>query len=69
MRKGASVYLSLLVRLWYVPTREGGRWEGEVEHVQSGRRWWFGDLESMVKFLSVPEGIVQSSSGIQDDSQ
>jgi len=53
-----SVYLSLLVRLWYTPTSKGGKWEGEVEHVQSGRRWRFTSLEALIAFLSTPESFV-----------
>ena len=46
-------YASFLVRLW----REGNTpkiavvCHGEVEHIQSGRRWTFGTLDETLSFL------------------
>ena len=46
--------MSFLVRMW----REGtelpelnGHWQGEVEHVQTGRRWAFDNLDELLGFL------------------
>ena len=50
-----TTYLSLLVRLWWRPAREGGDWAGEVEHVQSGCRLRFYSLQEMLDILSRPE--------------
>jgi hypothetical protein len=51
----AKVYISFLIRLW----REGEpelpegttEWQGEVEHIQSGRRWAFSALDELLGFL------------------
>ncbi len=50
-----TTYCSLLVRLWWKPNREGGDWTGEVEHVQTGKRWRFDSLQEMLDILSRPE--------------
>lgn len=47
-------YASFLVRLWRAPVLEGERarsWHGEVEHIQSGRRWTFDTLNEVLTFL------------------
>lgn len=47
-------YASFLVRLWRTPVLEGERtrpWHGEVEHIQSGRRWTFSTLDEVLTFL------------------
>jgi len=48
-------YASFLVRLWREddPQRPGrlGDWQGEVEHIQTGRRWAFAGLDELVGFL------------------
>jgi hypothetical protein len=59
-RKGLIVstpaeYVSFLIRLW----RERGpehpeevtEWQGEVEHIQSSRRWNFSTLDELLGFL------------------
>lgn len=61
MRGDKVVYLSFLVRVWYTPTPEGGVWMGEVEHIQSGRRWQFDNLHDMVNFLSHPESLLPNT--------
>ena len=51
----ATEYVSFLVRMWREedPERPGrfGDWQGEVEHIQSGRHWTFVRLEEMLDFL------------------
>ncbi len=27
------------------------KWQGEIEHIQIGKRWCFGDMEKMLAFL------------------
>ncbi len=55
-------YASFLIRvwreeplLWPLPLEGGGReafeWQGEVEHIQSGRCWTFGSLDEVLAFL------------------
>jgi hypothetical protein len=48
-------YISFLVRLWREPTLElpeqTAGWHGEVEHIQSGRRWTFSTLDATLSFL------------------
>lgn len=65
MRGDKVVYLSFLVRVWYTPTPEGGVWMGEVEHIQSGRRWQFNHLQDIGEFFSHPEKLFSQTS---DDS-
>jgi len=51
----ASAYVSFLIRMW----REGGEhaagaysgWRSQLEHIQSGRRWNFEDLDDLLHFL------------------
>jgi hypothetical protein len=44
-------YVSFLIRLWWEPTSEQPEqtagWQGEVEHIQSGRRWRFDGLDQL----------------------
>jgi hypothetical protein len=51
----ATEYVSFLVRMWHEedPERPGrfGEWQGEVEHIQSGRHWTFTGLEELLDFL------------------
>ena len=48
-------YLSFLVRLWREPVPGGPEvesgWRGEVEHIQSGRRWTLQSLEEVLDCL------------------
>ena len=48
-------YVSFLVRMWREedPEQPGrfGDWQGEVEHIQSGRQWSFVRLEELLEFL------------------
>jgi hypothetical protein len=46
-------YVSMLIRLWREagPDRPGARWQGEVEHIQSGRIWTFASLDELLAFV------------------
>lgn len=48
-------YVSFLVRLWRETSPEfpepATDWHGEVEHIQSGRRWTFDALDETLSFL------------------
>lgn len=48
-------YASFLVRLWHcaesAPEDSNGQWQGEIEHIQSGRRWAFGSAQELWHFL------------------
>ncbi len=46
-------YASFLVRLWQEPGEEehGAGWRGSVEHVQTGEKRFFSDLESLMAYL------------------
>lgn len=48
-------YASFLVRLWRSgeprPNDSTGEWQGEVEHIQSGRRWQFASLAGLDRIL------------------
>jgi hypothetical protein len=46
-------YVSFLVRVWPDQPVNGRRtgWRGEIEHIQSGRRWCFATLGGLLVFL------------------
>lgn len=49
-------YFSFMVRIWREPNlvhpeQRIGAWQGEVEHVQTGDRWSFEDVETLLAFL------------------
>ncbi|MFQ6102263.1 MAG: hypothetical protein ACE5OS_13670 [Anaerolineae bacterium] len=48
-------YASFLIRLWREAsanaTAPAADWQGEVEHIQSGRRWTFSTLDELLGFL------------------
>jgi hypothetical protein len=50
-----TVYISFLVRLWRdlepQPPESTADWQGEVEHIQSGRRSTFNGLDELLDFL------------------
>lgn len=50
-----ATYLSFLVRLWHEAAPEdsgpGAEWQGEIEHIQSGQRWQFSNLDELLSFL------------------
>ena len=50
-----TTYISFLIRLWREgipePSEPAAAWQGEVEHIQSGRRWMFGSLDELLIFL------------------
>ena len=64
----SPTYASFLVRLW----REGDAelpapaadWQGEVEHIQSGRRWTFSTLEELLDFLQRPAKAPEAPGGL-----
>jgi hypothetical protein len=51
-------YASFLVRLWRSaeprPNGSTGEWQGEVEHIQSGRRSAFASIGELWEFLCQP---------------
>ncbi len=55
MRDTPTRYASFLVRLWREddPEQPGrfGDWQGEVEHIQTGRRWAFARLDELLDSL------------------
>jgi hypothetical protein len=47
-------YASFLVRLWATQCMESPtdlEWQGEIQHIQSGRRWSFSSLDDLLDFL------------------
>ena len=51
----ATTYVSFLIRLWreesLVIPEATANWQGEVEHIQTGRRWTFSTLHELLSFL------------------
>ena len=51
----SDCYMSFLVRLWRdrapEPAKPASGWQGEVEHIQSGRRWQSDSLEEVFRCL------------------
>lgn len=56
-------YMSFLIRLWREPASELSEqtagWQGEVEHIQSGRRWMFDGLDEL--FASIRQKVEGSA--------
>jgi hypothetical protein len=50
-----TLYISFLLRLWRAPEPQPperpAAWQGEVEHIQSGRRSTFDSLDDLLDFL------------------
>lgn len=47
-------YQSFLVRLWSAAANATGTpagWQGEIEHIQSRRRWTFDNLDELIEVL------------------
>ena len=70
-------YVSFLIRLWREPTsqlpEQAADWQGEVEHIQSGRRWMFDGLDQLfdsirrkVESLEEPESHANSNQRLPD---
>ncbi len=53
-RWGQSIS-TFVVRFWRISSAseeaEGGRWYGQVEHIQSGQKRAFRNLEQMLRFM------------------
>ena len=49
------IYVSFMIRLWREkcpePPETTADWQGEVEHIQTGRRWSFDTLDELLCFL------------------
>ncbi len=50
-----TTYISFLIRIWRERDPEQpewlGDWQGEIEHIQSGRRWTFHTMRDMFSLL------------------
>lgn len=46
-------YTSYLIRIWRLPDQTGipVEWQSEIQHIQSGKRWNFHNLEELEAFL------------------
>ncbi len=50
-----AIYISFLLRMWRVSARRGEEedgWQYEIEHIQSGRRWYFASWNDVITFLT-----------------
>ena len=51
----STQYASFMIRLWREtgpgPPQATGDWQGEVEHIQSGRQWRFDSLDELLGWL------------------
>jgi hypothetical protein len=43
--------VTFVVRFWRETSAGQGRWRGQIEHVQSGRRRSFLEMQEMLEFL------------------
>lgn len=58
----ASKYVSFMVRLWCDDQAQSEDcWHSELEHVQTGERWQFDDLEQSLHFLAQLAGRLESA--------
>ena len=64
---GTGSYASFLVRLWRDATGEeaadGAPWQAELESIQSGESWRFGDVAALVAFLEARFQEAEQDSG------
>jgi hypothetical protein len=47
-------YASFLVRLWstqHIESPTNLKWQGEIQHIQSGRHWSFLSMDELLDFL------------------
>ncbi len=69
--KPSPTYISFLVRMWREKTAEqsepAGDWQGEVEHIQSGRKWQFNNEEALTRFLSNPLARIEPAEEPKED--
>ncbi len=69
--KPVPTYISFLVRMWRTKTGgqpDGiGHWQGEVEHIQSGHRWKFSNMEALIRFLSNPLAGIEPAEEPKED--
>jgi len=51
----AIAYVSFLIRLWQDEGEHIGEkpqvWRGHIEHIQSGKHWYFETLDDLLDFL------------------
>jgi hypothetical protein len=51
--EAAPQYHSFVLRVWQeAGAGSGDAWNGEVESIQSGQKWSFGDLETAFRLVS-----------------
>jgi hypothetical protein len=65
------VYVSYVLRLWSAQSEMGVQWHAVLEHIPSGARHGFADLESLMEFLRTqtqlpPDSQVGSGQAIHD---
>ncbi len=69
--KPSLTYISFLVRMWREKTAEqsepAGDWQGEVEHIQSGRKWKFSTVEALTLFLCNPLAGIEPTEEPKED--
>jgi hypothetical protein len=65
-------YRSFLIRLWReidAGQAPAGEWHGEVEHIQSGRRWNLEAVEALLELISMqahgPSLVTQKGGGLR----
>lgn len=51
MSNQPRVYVSYVLRLWSAQSGSGVQWYMMLEHIPSGERQGFADLESLMEFL------------------
>lgn len=59
-------YASFFIRLWQEPRERGGEppeWRGSIEHVQSRKKQYFRDVESVIAFIQETTNNQHRSSG------
>lgn len=68
MRPGDPRYLSYLVRMWRVRTRQGWAWRASLESPLGGERHTFPTFEHLVAFLRA-QTAQQGSEGEEEADQ
>ncbi|HID87571.1 MAG TPA: hypothetical protein EYP55_09385 [Anaerolineae bacterium] len=66
MSLGEGKYASFFIRLWQEPRERGGEppeWRGSIEHVQSRKKRYFKDVETVIAFIQEMTNNLRAPSG------
>lgn len=63
---------SFLIRIWRETTKNMapfGEWQGEIEHIQCGRRWKFDSIDKFLALINVDQQLNQQTENLEDQAE